>query len=423
MTFEEFGLAQPIIRAVAAEGYSAPTPIQSRAIPPLLAGKDLLGCAQTGTGKTAAFALPLLHRLVQTTRPRSGRAPIRALVLAPTRELAVQINESLRSYGRYTGLRTAVIFGGVSSSRQIRDLRQGIDIVVATPGRLLDLMKQGFVALGTVESFVLDEADRMMDMGFLPSLRRIVAHLPKSRQTMLFSATMPEPMARLASAILNQPIRVDIVSAKAELPIEQSVCFVARQEKSRFVADLLLRPTVTRALVFTRTKRGADSLTRQLNQSGICAEAMHSNKSQSARQRTLAKFRSCRTPVLVATDIAARGIDVDGVSHVVNFDLPDDPETYVHRIGRTGRAGVPGTAVSLCAHDERQMLQAIERLIRQRLRVDQGSQARAPARGQQPTPDQQRSAIEQVRYHRQAATPSGRPQRRGQRSSSRLPQR
>jgi len=369
MTFAELGLSEPILRAVAREGYSAPTPIQLQAIPHLLAGRDLLGCAQTGTGKTAAFALPLLHRFAQAAPPAQGpRRPIRVLVLSPTRELAAQIGESFQAYGRYAGLRHTVVFGGVGQQPQVRAMRQGVDVLVATPGRLLDLMNQGVIALGSVEVFVLDEADRMLDMGFLPDVRRVIAKLPSRRQTILFSATMPEAIAQLANSILHNPIRVHVAPVKATTElIAQSVYFVSRQQKSRLLASFLRTQQVGRALVFTRTKRGADRVARQLNQAGIRADAMHGNKSQSARQRTLADFKASRTPVLVATDIAARGIDVEGISHVLNYDLPNEPETYVHRIGRTGRAGCTGFAVSFCDEEERQHLQAIERLIRRRL--------------------------------------------------------
>ena len=379
MTFFELGLAEPILRAVAAEGYSVPTPIQTQAIPCMMAGRDLFGCAQTGTGKTAAFALPILHRLGQVPAPR-GRRPIRVLVLAPTRELAVQIGQSFRAYGRHTGLRQTVVFGGVGQNPQTRALQQGIDILIATPGRLIDLMNQGFVDLRKVEIFVLDEADRMLDMGFIPDIRHVISHLPVERQTVMFSATMPETIERLANGILRTPTRIRIAPVRetTEL-IEQSVAFMPRSDKTRLLADLLKAGSVARALVFTRTKHGADRLAKQLNQWGIGAGVLHGNKSQSARQRTLEDFKSNRTAVLVATDLAARGIDVDGISHVLNFDLPHEPETYIHRIGRTGRAGVRGIAISFCDEEERKHLVAIERLIRQTLRVDQELSTVAPS--------------------------------------------
>ena len=354
-------------------GYSTPTPIQSQAIPHVLAGRDLLGCAQTGTGKTAAFALPILHRLLHAGTPARGpNRRIRVLVLSPTRELASQIYESFQTYGRHAGMRHAVIYGGVGQRPQVQALQRGVDVVVATPGRLLDLINQGHVDLGSVEIFVLDEADRMLDMGFLPDLRRVIARLPSKRQTLLFSATMPEPIVQLTNSILRDPVRVRLAPAKATTElIEQSVCFVRKQQKPRLLMHMLQKRPVTRALVFTRTKHGADRVARQLNQSGIQAQAIHGNKSQSARQRSLANFKSNRPPVLVATDLAARGIDVDNVSHVFNYDLPQEAETYIHRIGRTGRAGSMGIAVSFCDFEERTYLKAIECLIRQSLAVDQ----------------------------------------------------
>jgi ATP-dependent RNA helicase RhlE len=372
MTFEEFGLSQPILRAVVAEGYTIPTPIQSKAIPHVLAGRDILGCAQTGTGKTAAFALPILHRLTAVGNPPRGRGRrIRVLVLSPTRELAAQIGESFQTYGYNTALRQTVVFGGVGQNPQTRAIKNGVDILVATPGRLIDLMNQGYIDLGSVETFVLDEADRMLDMGFLPDVRHIITKLPQQRQTLLFSATMPETIERFAATILRDPVRLRITPVRetTEL-IEHSVFFVPQKQKTQLLANLLKTRSVTRALVFTRTKHGADRVARQLNQSGIRADAIHGNKSQAARQRTLADFKSDRTHVLVATDVASRGIDVEGISHVMNYDLPHEPETYIHRIGRTGRAGATGIAFSLCDNDERKHLKAIERLIRQTLLVE-----------------------------------------------------
>jgi ATP-dependent RNA helicase RhlE len=372
MSFHKLGLHEPILRAVVSEGYAAPTPIQSEAIPHVMAGRDLLGSAQTGTGKTAAFALPILHRLTHGGNPPAGRGRrIRVLVLSPTRELASQIGESFHVYGCHTSLRCTTIFGGVGQHPQTKALRNGVDILVATPGRLLDLMDQGFIDLNSIETFVLDEADRMLDMGFLPDVRRIIDRLPAKRQTLLFSATMPEAMERLAAAILRDPVRVRIAPVKATADlIDQSVFFVPRRDKSRLLAKLIATRPVTRALVFTRTKRGADRVTRHLNREGIRAGAIHGNKSQSARQRMLDDFKSNRMKILVATDIASRGIDVEGISHVMNFDLPHEPETYIHRIGRTGRAGARGIAVSLCDAEERQQLKAIERLIRKTLAVE-----------------------------------------------------
>jgi ATP-dependent RNA helicase RhlE len=381
MSFRELALAEPLLRAVDTEGYVTPTPIQSASIPHLLAGRDLLGTAQTGTGKTAAFALPILHRLL-TTKPRyeTRRAMVRALVVSPTRELASQIAASFQAYGRETHLRHTTIFGGVGQGPQARALRDGVDILVATPGRLLDLMEQGLVDLKGVEVLVLDEADRMLDMGFLPDVRRIVHQLPRQRQTILLSATMPQPIAALADSLLDNPVRVSIapVAATTKL-IEQSVCFVEVRQKPRLLAKFFKTRPIDRALVFTRTKRGADRVVRDLALSGIRATAIHGNKSQSNRQRALDNFKSRRTPILIATDIAARGIDVEGISHVVNYDLPYEPETYVHRIGRTGRAGASGIAVSFCDQAERKLLKAIERLTRVALPVENSVSMDGPA--------------------------------------------
>ncbi|MEN6535570.1 MAG: DEAD/DEAH box helicase [Bryobacteraceae bacterium] len=379
MTFRVLGLAEPLLRAVDGEGYTTPTPIQSQAIPHVLAAHDLLGCAQTGTGKTAAFALPTLHRLMQGKPASKGRRPIRALVLSPTRELASQIGESFQTYSRHTTLRQAVIYGGVGQYAQTQALQQGIDVLIATPGRLFDLMNQGFVHLDSIEIFVLDEADRMLDMGFMPDVRRIIAKLPPQRQTLLFSATMPEAIAHLASSILRDPVRIQIAPVKATTElVRQSVFFVPRQRKIQFLSEYLSKQAISRALVFTRTKHGADRVARQLKRVGISADAIHGDKSQTARQRALGDFKSNRTGVLVATDIAARGIDVDGISHVLNFDLPREAETYIHRIGRTGRAGARGVAISLCDDEEREYLRAIEQLTGRRVPIEQGFGAIAP---------------------------------------------
>ncbi len=366
--FSSLELSDNILRAVAAEGYDTPTPIQTQAIPHVLKGRDLLGCAQTGTGKTAAFALPILHRLSQA--PRQGRRRVRVLVLSPTRELAIQIDQSFKAYGKYTGLKSTVVYGGVNQNPQTRTLQQGVDILIATPGRLLDLMNQGYIQLGGVETFVLDEADRMFDMGFIQDVRRIVASLPARRQTLLFSATMPAEIRYLADAILTDPISVQVSpeDARAER-IEQTVYFVDKARKPDLLRKILDEETITRALVFTRTKHGADRLVRQLNHEGIRAEAIHGNKTQVARQRALENFRTKVTAVLVATDLAARGLDIDEISHVVNFDLPLEPEIYIHRIGRTARAGASGVALSFCDFDERTHLFAIERLIREAIPV------------------------------------------------------
>jgi ATP-dependent RNA helicase RhlE len=369
MSFVELNLSESLLRAVREAEYHTATPIQTEAIPPILAGRDVLGSAQTGTGKTAAFALPTLQRLCGRM-PTERCRPVRMLVLAPTRELASQIADSFRTYGRYTGLRHAVIFGGVGQQPQVKALQRGVDILVATPGRLLDLMNQGFVDLSRVETLILDEADQMLDMGFIHDLRRIVGRVPRQRQTLLFSATMPAEIRRLADQWLQNPIEVSVAknSAPAER-IEQSIYFVDRGNKPQLLAHYLREQQAQRALVFIKTKHGADKLVRTLNRAGIRAEAIHGNKSQNARQRALAEFKSQRPPVLVATDIAARGLDIDGVSHVINFDLPMTAESYVHRIGRTARAGAAGTAVTFCDREERGMVREIERLTRQRLTV------------------------------------------------------
>jgi ATP-dependent RNA helicase RhlE len=373
MKFEELGLAETLLRAIAAEGYSSPTQIQSAAIPPILEGRDVLGCAQTGTGKTAAFALPTLHRLGRVECRVNGRGrKIRALVLAPTRELSLQISESFKSYGRHTAARCAVIYGGVGQTPQVRALNFGVDVLVATPGRLLDLMQQGHVDLSHVEILILDEADRMLDMGFIHDLRRIATKVPSKRQTLLFSATMPTAIRQLADEWLSDPVDVRVgPTSRAVDKIQQSVFFVDQSQKIRLLTHWLQQTPWTRTLVFTRTKHGADKVAKWLLKEGINADAFHGNKSQSARQRAIMSFRGQRPPVLVATDIAARGLDIDMISHVINFDLPVDAESYVHRIGRTGRAGEDGVAVSFCDRAERTILRAIERLTRQTLAVEE----------------------------------------------------
>jgi ATP-dependent RNA helicase RhlE len=382
-TFSALGVAEPLHRALDAENYVRPTPIQAQAIPQLLAGKDVLGIAQTGTGKTAAFALPILQRLAANRQAPVAGAP-RALILAPTRELAVQINTSFRTYGRHVGLRHAVILGGVGMQPQIDALRRGVDILVATPGRLIDLMSQRHVRLDRVAVFVLDEADRMLDMGFVRDVRRIAAALPKQRQTLLFSATMPAEIARLAQELLHQPVRVEVTPpARTVDRIDQQVFFVDAGAKRDLLVRLLADPALSRVVVFTRTKRGANRVAEYLVKAGIGADAIHGNKSQGARQRALEGFRSGRARVLVATDIAARGIDIDGITHVVNFELPNEPESYVHRIGRTARAGADGVAISFCDPAERDYLRAIERLTKRPLSVASGhAGARPDAAGQ-----------------------------------------
>ena len=368
-SFAELALIDPIQRALSLENYRHPTPIQAAAIPALLAGRDLCGIAQTGTGKTAAFALPMLQRLAGNPAPRRHLSP-RALVLAPTRELAIQIGESFRAYGRFLPLRSAVIFGGVGQRPQVAALAGGVDILVATPGRLIDLMEQGHVRLDSVSMFVLDEADRMLDIGFIRPIRRIIAALPRARQSLCFSATMPPEVTKLCHEILRDPVRVEVTppASTVEL-VDQRVFFVDAPNKRRLLATLLQDRSVTRALVFTRTKHGANRVVEQLSRGGIRADAIHGNKSQGARQRAIAGFRDGKVRVLVATDIAARGIDIDGISHVINYELPNVPETYVHRIGRTARAGAAGTAISFCDRAERGSLRDIEKLTRRSLRV------------------------------------------------------
>ena len=362
--FESLGVGGTFRRALRDKGYTEPTPIQSQAIPQLLRGKDLLGIAQTGTGKTAAFALPLLQRLDEENSPPKPRRP-RALVLAPTRELALQIHEELTSLGRYTKMRHAFIIGGVSQNPQIKGLAQGLDVLVATPGRLLDLAGQRHVDLSEVSVLVLDEADRLLDMGFIRDVKRIVALTPKSRQSLLFSATMPKEVAALARELLEDPIRVDVSPKQMTVKeIDQRVVMVDNIDKQRMLEHLLRDDEVSRAIVFTRTKHGANKVARKLENAGIGAEAIHGNKSQNARQRALRNFKNGDAWVLVATDIAARGIDIDAVSHVFNYELPHEPESYVHRIGRTARAGATGAAWSLVDPSERSRLRAVERLIK-----------------------------------------------------------
>ena len=368
-SFAGLSLIEPIQRALSHEDYRHPTPIQAAAIPPLLAGRDLCGIAQTGTGKTAAFALPILQRLAADMTPRRRLSP-RALVLAPTRELAIQIGDSFRAYGRFLALRHAVIFGGVGQQPQVKALAAGVDILVATPGRLIDLMEQGHARLDGVSVFVLDEADRMLDIGFIRPIRRIVAALPAARQSLCFSATMPPEVAKLCHDILHDPVRVEVTPVASTVErIDQRVFFVDAPDKRRLLALLLRDRAVTRALVFTRTKHGANRVAEQLSRGGVRADAIHGNKSQGARQRAIAGFRDGTLRVLVATDIAARGIDIDGLTHVINYELPNVPETYVHRIGRTARAGAAGTAISFCDRAERASLRDIEKLTRRRLAV------------------------------------------------------
>jgi ATP-dependent RNA helicase RhlE len=367
--FDQFALADPIRKAVAAEGYTEPTPIQAQSIPALLEGRDLLGCAQTGTGKTAAFALPILHSLHAT--PREGKRRIRALVLTPTRELAAQIVESFQTYGARLPLKTMAVFGGVGRNPQVQAIRAGVDILVATPGRLLDLMGTGDVDLSTLEVFVLDEADRMLDMGFIHDVKRVIKALPKKRQSLFFSATMPAEAKKLADTLLVKPVKVEVTPQATPVErIRQSVRFVDAPRKDALLASVLAEPDFERVLIFTRTKHRANKVAKKLGQKKIPADAIHGNKAQNARTRALEAFRDGSMRVLVATDIAARGIDIDGISHVINYELPNEPESYVHRIGRTARAGSDGVALSFCAGDERDYLKEIEKTTRQRIAVE-----------------------------------------------------
>jgi ATP-dependent RNA helicase RhlE len=364
MLFEQLGLIKPILKALQKENYTVPTAIQEQAIPHALEGRDILGLAQTGTGKTAAFAIPILQQLAGDSASK-GYRHTRALVLTPTRELAVQISESFESYGRFLDLKHEVIFGGVSQHQQTISLRNGVDILVATPGRLLDLMNQGYVHLDYLEFFVLDEADRMLDMGFIHDVRKVVKALPKEKQTMLFSATMPQEIAQLASSLMESPIRVEVTPVSSTVEkIDQSVYFIPKDKKNTLLIHLLSEQNIQRTLVFTRTKHGADKIAKHLKKANIQADAIHGNKSQTARQNALTNFKRGKLKVLVATDIAARGIDVDALEHVINYDLPDVAETYVHRIGRTGRAGAGGFAISFCdGRDEMKNLKGINNLI------------------------------------------------------------
>lgn len=364
MLFDQLNLIEPILRALKTEGYTTPTPIQEQSIPMVLQGRDLLGCAQTGTGKTAAFAIPMLQILHERKLAGSTNKGIKALILTPTRELAIQIDESFAAYGKHLNLKHLVIFGGVSQQPQTNALRNGVDILIATPGRLLDLVEQRFINLSQIELFVLDEADRMLDMGFIHDVKKIITKIPAKRQTLFFSATMPTEIAKLSSTILSNPAKVEVtpVSSTAET-IQQSLYFVEKENKKHLLIHLLKDAGIKSALVFTRTKHGADKVVKELNRVGIGAEAIHGNKSQNARQRALGNFKSGETRVLVATDIAARGIDVDNLSHVINFELPNVPETYVHRIGRTGRAGASGIAYSFCDQEEKEFLRDIQKLI------------------------------------------------------------
>jgi ATP-dependent RNA helicase RhlE len=369
MTFKNLNLIEPILRAVEAEGYTTPTPIQERAIPFLLKGHDLMGCAQTGTGKTAAFAIPILQLLFEKRNPAEVRRQIAALIVTPTRELAIQISESFSAYGKYTGLKHTVIYGGVSQHAQTNALKN-VDILVATPGRLLDLIDQRFVSLQNIQFFVLDEADRMLDMGFIHDVKKIISKLPPKRQSLFFSATMPTEIQKLAGSILSNPVKIDIAPVMETTNlIKQSLYFVDKPDKKSLLIHLLKDKSIDSALVFTRTKHGADRVSRDLVKAGIKAAAIHGNKSQGARQDALNNFKNKRTRVLVATDIASRGIDVEHLSHVINYEIPNIPETYVHRIGRTGRAGIDGVALSFCDAEEKEYMKDIYKLISKQIPV------------------------------------------------------
>lgn len=370
MTFQSLFLIQPILKALQEEGYTTPTPIQAEAIPILLQGKDLLGCAQTGTGKTAAFAIPILQILAGNPTFEKKRK-IRSLIVTPTRELAIQIEESFEAYGRYLDLKTTVVFGGVGQTPQTDALRRGVDILVATPGRLLDLIGQGFISLADVSLFVLDEADRMLDMGFIHDIKKLLVLLPKKKQSLFFSATMPPEIVKLANTILHEPSKVEVTPASTTAEtVNQFLYYVDRGNKNSLLLHILKNQDIKTALVFTRTKYGADKVVKMLHKNNITAEAIHGNKAQNARQRALSNFKAQTTRVLVATDIAARGIDVDDLAFVINYEIPNIPETYVHRIGRTGRAGANGTALSFCDSDEKVFLKDIEKLISIKIPVE-----------------------------------------------------
>jgi ATP-dependent RNA helicase RhlE len=381
LSFKNLRLIEPLLKALAHEGYTNPTPVQEQAIPMVLQKKDLLGCAQTGTGKTAAFAIPILQLMANDREIRTGNSKltadryqennrIRTLVLTPTRELAIQVEESFKAYGRFLGFKQLVVFGGVSQYQQVATLRRGVEILVATPGRLLDLVNQRHVSLQDIKYFVLDEADRMLDMGFVHDVKKIISKLPSKKQTLFFSATMPPEIKQLANMLLVNPAKVEVAPPASTVDlIEQSVFYVEKQNKPLLLCNLLNDSSIKTVLVFTRTKYGADKLARQLTRAGVRADAIHGNKSQNERQRTLQNFKNNRTRVLVATDIAARGIDIEELGHVFNYDLPQSPETYVHRIGRTGRAGLGGVAISFCDYEEKILLADIQKLIRKKIAV------------------------------------------------------
>lgn len=408
MAFNKLGLIEPILKALTDEGYATPTPIQQQSIPLVLEKRDLLGCAQTGTGKTAAFAIPILQLLHEEKKNETGRKQIKVLILTPTRELAIQIDESFAAYGRYTGLTHTVIFGGVSQVPQVNQLRHGVDILTATPGRLLDLMNQGYIGLQQLKIFVLDEADRMLDMGFIHDVKRVIIKLPAKRQTLFFSATMPPEIQKLADILLTKPAKVEVTPVSSTVDkIDQGLFYVDKLNKPQLLLHLLKSPNIKTALVFTRTKHGADKVVKILHKAGVTAAAIHGNKSQNARQHALSNFKNGNTRVLVATDIAARGIDIDDLTHVFNYDLPDVPETYVHRIGRTGRAGNTGVAIAFCDGEERTELRDIQKLINKTIPVVENHPfpaGTAPAPSMQPP----RPAFKRNDNNK----PSGRPPRR-----------
>lgn len=370
MQFTDLDIIKPIQKALKEEGYIKPTPIQSKSITPLLEGRDLLGCAQTGTGKTAAFAIPIIQQIYNDKKTLKGKRTIKAVILAPTRELAIQIEENFVAYARYTNIKSLVIFGGVSQNPQVKALKEGVDILIATPGRMLDLYNQKFLKLNDVKHFVLDEADSMLDMGMIHDVKRIISHLPKVRQNIFFSATMPKEISKLADSIFKNPVKVEVapVSSTTEM-VEQNIYFVSKKQKTKLLIELLKNNPKESVLVFSRTKHGANKITKDLISSSISAAAIHGNKSQNARQLALNAFKEGKIRVLVATDIAARGIDIDELPFVINYDLPEVAETYVHRIGRTGRAGRSGRATAFCSIEERDLYKAIEKLINKKIEV------------------------------------------------------
>lgn len=396
MTFSDLHLCAPIQKALQAEGYTSPTPIQEQAIPAVLEGRDVFGCAQTGTGKTAAFALPILNKIADTGSRRNPRF----LILAPTRELAVQINESIHSYGRNLRYRHMVVYGGVSMRPQIENIRRGVDIIVATPGRLLDLIEQGVIRLDTIECLVLDEADRMMDMGFIVDIKRIVKLIPEQRQTLFFSATVPPEIVKLANTMVKDPVHISVTPVSSAVDtVEQLVFLVQRDNKRALLAHLITNDLKGSVLVFTRTKRGADRVAKDLATIGVRADAIHGDKTQHARQRALNDFKSRRTTVLVATDVAARGIDIDELPFVINYDVPDTPETYVHRIGRTGRAGNSGTALTLVSRDDAGQMRDIEKSLKKRIEIVKDHPF-TPATSENSTPPSQAGSSSNNRYPR-----------------------